>query len=443
MADLKLIKTAAEQGLAETFAGARATLPGAAAVKSLRDSAFRTFELKGLPHRRVEEWKYTDLRALMRDAKPLAPPPDAAAKLKAKSAGKFAAGAKARRIVIVDGMFAADLSDLAALEPGLSIGSLAEALSKGDADAIERLSRRSSLADDPAFALNTAMMGDGAVIRVADGATVDRPIHLVFVTTSGRPVSVFTRSLVTVGSGASISIIESHESADGVDSQANHVLDVSVADGGRLHHVKVGCEGDRALHVASLVAEIGANAHLSDFTFTAGGAVMRNQIAMRLNGSETHAAIRGATLLKGHQHADNTLVVDHAVGHCESRELFKAVLDGESRSVFQGKIIVQPKAQKTDAKMATHALLLSEEAEADAKPELEIFADDVVCGHGATAGALDDDLLFYLRSRGIPQTEAEALMVEAFIGEAVESVENEAVREALMDLARGWLRART
>ena len=201
-------------------------------------------------------------------------------------------------------------------------------------------------------------------------------------------------------------------------------------------------EGDRTLHVATFAAEIGKGALVNDFTFTAGGAVTRNQIAMRMNGTNIHAGIRGATLLKGRQHADNTLVVDHAIGHCESRELFKAVLDGESRSVFQGKIIVQPHAQKTDAKMATHALLLSEEAEADAKPELEIFADDVVCGHGATAGALDDDLLFYLKARGIPQKEAEALMIEAFIGEAVEAIENEALREVLMELARTWLAAR-
>jgi Fe-S cluster assembly protein SufD len=442
MAELKVIKTAAEEGLAEAFAGARSALPGAGAVKSLREHAFRTFEQKGLPHRRVEEWKYTDLRALMRDAKPLAEPPDSAAKLKAKSAGAFLAGVNARRIVIVDGAFAADLSDLAGLEEGLSIGSLAEALSKGEAEVIERLTRRSQLADDPAFALNTAMMSDGAVIRVAEGANIARPVHLVFVTTATKPVSVFTRSLVSVGKGASAALIESHEGPDGVDHQVNHALHVAVADHGRLDHVKVGREGDRTLHVATFIAEVGTRAHLSDFTFTVGGNVSRNQIAMRLNGANTHVGIRGATLLKGRQHADNTLVVDHAVGRCESRELFKSVLDGESRSVFQGKIIVEPHAQKTDAKMATHALLLSEDAEADAKPELEIFADDVVCGHGATAGALDDDLLFYLRSRGIPQKEAEALMVEAFIGEAVEAVENEAVREALMALARDWLRAR-
>ncbi|MFZ5691698.1 MAG: Fe-S cluster assembly protein SufD [Pseudomonadota bacterium] len=442
MAELKVIKTAAEEGLAEAFAGARAHLPGAASVKSLRESAFRTFEAKGLPHRRVEEWKYTDLRALMRDAKPLAPVPDAAAKLKAKAAGAFAAAVKARRIVIVDGVFAPDLSDLADPEPGLSIGSLADALSKGDASVIERLSRKASLADDPAFALNTAMMGDGAVIAVADGVTVERPLHLVFVTTSDKPVSVFTRSLISVGTGARLSVLESHESASGADNQANHALDVSIADGGRLDHVKAGLDGDRALHVASLLVEVGAGAHLNDFTFTAGSAVTRNQIALRLNGIGTHAAVRGASLLKDRQHADNTLVVNHAVGHCESRELFKSVLDGEARSVFQGKIVVQPHAQKTDAKMATHALLLSEDAEADAKPELEIFADDVVCGHGATAGALDDDLLFYMKARGIPQKEAEALMVEAFIGEAVEAVDDEAMRDALMELARAWLKAR-
>ena len=442
MAELKVIRTNAEQGLAEAFAGARAKLPGAGAVKSLRENAFHTFESKGLPHRRVEEWKYTDLRALMRDAKPLAPPPDAAAKLKAKSAGAFLADVKSRRIVIVDGVFAADLSDLASLEPGLSIGSLADALSKGDAAVIERLGRPSPLGDDAALALNTAMMADGAVIRIADGATIARPLHLVFVTTSDKAVSLFTRSLVNIGKGAKATLIESHEGPAGIDHQVNHALDLIVAEAAKFDHVKINREGDRMLHVATFAAEIGKGALVNDFTFTLGGAVTRNQIAMRMNGTNIHAGIRGATLLKDRQHADNTLVIDHAIGHCDSRELFKSVLDGESRSVFQGKIIVQPHAQKTAAKMATHALLLSEEAEADAKPELEIFADDVVCGHGATAGALDDDLLFYLKARGIPQKEAEALMIEAFIGEAVEAIENQTLREVLMELARTWLAAR-
>ncbi len=442
MAELKVIRTAAEQGLAEAYAGARAKLPGNGSVRSLRETAFHTFEVKGLPHRRVEEWKYTDLRVLMREAKPLAAPPDSAAKLTAKSAGAYLEPLKARRIVIVDGVFVPELSDLAALEPGLSIGSLAQALANGDAAVIERLGRSSPLKDDAALALNTAMMGDGAVISVSEGSAIERPIHLVFVTTPDKPVSLFTRTLLTIGKGASATVIESHDSAEGTEHQVNHALDLTVGEGARFDRIKIAREGGRMLHIATVIADIGKGAVTGDFTFTAGGAVTRNQTAVRMGGTNIHAGIRGATLLKDRQHADNTLVIDHAMGHCESRELFKAVLDGESRSVFQGKIIVQPDAQKTDAKMATHALLLSDEAEADAKPELEIFADDVVCGHGATAGALDDDLLFYLKARGIPQKEAEALMVEAFIGDAVESIGSEPLRDVLMELAREWLRAR-
>ena len=174
---------------------------------------------------------------------------------------------------------------------------------------------------------------------------------------------------------------------------------------------------------------------------------MRNQLFVRFDGEGTIAGIRGASLLRGRQHADTTLVADHAAGDCTSREVFKSVLDDEGRGVFQGKIIVRPHAQKTDAKMATHALLLSETAEADNKPELEIFADDVQCGHGATSGDLDEDLLFYLKARGIPAKEAEALLIQAFVGEAVEGIEHAGLRDALMEqvrrLARGAAAVRT
>jgi len=179
------------------------------------------------------------------------------------------------------------------------------------------------------------------------------------------------------------------------------------------------------------------------FAFTTGGAVTRNQLFLHFAGGDTVANIRGATLLRGRQHADLTLVVDHAAANCQSREVFKTVLDDASRGVFQGKIIVRPGAQKTDAKMASHALLLSEDAEADNKPELEIFADDVQCGHGATAGALNDDLVFYLRARGIPAKEAEALLIQAFIGDAIEGIEHAGLRETLMETAGRWLAERS
>jgi len=169
---------------------------------------------------------------------------------------------------------------------------------------------------------------------------------------------------------------------------------------------------------------------------------VRNQTFTRFGGEHTEATIGGATLIKGRQHVDNTLVIEHAAAGCTSRERFRSVLDGESHGVFQGRIVVEPHAQKTDAKMASHALLLSDEAEADNKPELEIFADDVQCGHGATAGALDSALKFYLMSRGIPETQAEALLIQAFIGEAIEDVADERIRDALMGEAISWLEAR-
>jgi len=439
-AEIRPMKTAAELKLAESFAAARAKLPGGPAIAERRLSAFGRFAELGLPHRRVEEWKYTDLRALMRDAKPLAEAPSAAAKLHAKGAGKIFAGLDCRRLLFVDGAFVPDLSDLRGLEPGLTIGPLSKALAEGDPLVAGRLGEVVAT-DDVAVALNTAFMGDGAVIHVAADARIDRPIHLVFAFASSA-AAVFSRSLVVVEAGARLTLLETFEGPAGVDYQINAALDLVVADGASVDHVKIGSDGSHALHISTLMADLGARASLRDLVFTTGAAVSRNQLFVRFSGEDSRLAANSATLLKGRQHADTTLVIDHAVPGGVSRELNKAVLDDESRGVFQGKIIVAPGAQKTDGKMMSRALLLSETAEADNKPELEIFADDVVCGHGATAGALDRDLLFYVRARGVPQKEAEALLIAAFVGEAIEMMEHEEVREALMAATSEWLEAR-
>jgi Fe-S cluster assembly protein SufD len=440
MAEVKVIKTAAETALAHSFAQARPRLPGGAAIAKERAAAFDVFVREGLPHRRVEEWKYTDLRALMRDAKPLASPPDAQAKARAKSAGALIGDVEARRLVFVDGVFVPELSDTTALEQGLTVGSLAAALAGNDADLIAHLGKLAP-ASDVAVALNTALMGDGAVIRVGAGATIERPLHLVF-TASDKPAASFVRSLMIVEQGARVMLVESHEGPAGSDYQVNAALELFVADKAHVDHVKIIGEGTDALHVSTLAAAIGAKARFNSFTFTIGGAVVRNQLFLKFDGEGTVANIRGATLLKGRQHADTTLVANHIARGCQSREVFKSVLDDEAHGVFQGRIVVRQGAQQTDAKMMTRALLLSERAEADNKPELEIFADDVQCGHGATAGALDDDLKFYLMARGIPAAEAEALLIQAFLGEAVEGIEHAGLREALMDQVAAWLKAR-
>ena len=439
-AEVTVIKTAAETALAQTFAQARDRLPGDDAIAARRNAAFDIFAKQGLPHRRIEEWKYTDLRALMRDAKPLASPPDASAKASAKDAGRVLGDLDARRLVFVDGVFVPDLSDLRELEAGLVVSSLAQALTEGDPVVAARLGKLAP-ANDAAVALNTALMGDGAVVRVASGATIERPLHLLFVA-SERPAAMFTRSLVTIDQGARVMLIESHEGPAASDYQVNAALELFAGDGAHVDHVKVIGEGAEALHVSTLAAAIGAHARFNTFSFISGGAVVRNQLFLQLDGEGTVAGVRGASLLMDRQHADTTLFADHIARDCQSREMFKSVLDNEAHGVFQGRIIVRRHAQKTDAKMMTQALLLSERAEADNKPELEIFADDVQCGHGATAGALDEQLKFYLMARGIPPAQAEAMLIQAFLGEAIEGIEHAGLREALIESVAAWLGAR-
>jgi Fe-S cluster assembly protein SufD len=440
MAEVKVIKTAAETALAQTFAQACGHLPGGEAIAKERAAAFDVFAREGLPHRRIEDWKYTDLRALMRDAKPLAAPPDARAKARARNAGALLDAGETFRLVFVDGAFVPELSDTAAPEEGLSITSLATALAENDKELTRHLGRLAPVSD-VAVALNTALMGDGAVIRVRAGATIKRPLHLLFVA-SEKPAATFTRSLMAVGEGARVMLVESYEGPAGSGYQANGALEVFVGDKAHVDHVKIIGEGAHALHISTLAAAIGAHARFNTFSFITGGAVIRNQLFLKFDGEETIAHIGGASLLKGRQHADTTLVANHIARGCQSREVFKAVLDDEAHGVFQGRIIVRPHAQNTDAKMMTQALLLSERAEADNKPELEIFADDVQCGHGATAGALDKDLKFYLMARGIPPNEAEALLIRAFLGEAIDGIEHAGLREALMDSVGAWLAER-
>ena len=433
-AEIRHIRTAAEQTLLDAFAARQTSLLGARAERA---DAFRMFEEAGLPHRRVEEWKYTDLRALMREAKPMAAKPSAA-ELKDIDIDAILPGISARRLVLVNGTFVPELSDLRDLEAGLSIHSLADLLAAGSAP---DMLGKTVPTQDIAVALNTAFMTDGLVIEVAAGEQIERPIAVLHLF-AGEAAAVFTRCLVRLGTGARACVIERFEGPAATDYQINAGIEISVGERAHLDHIALGLDGDKAIHLRSTMARVGEKAKFHDVAFTSGSAVSRNQTFLCLSGKNIAAELCGVNLLRGRQHVDSTLVVDHASTGGVSRETFKSVLDEQSRSVFQGKIIVRPGAQKTDGKMMANALLLSDEAEANAKPELEIFADDVVCGHGATAGALDDDLLFYLNARGIPPREAEALLIQSFVGEAIEGVEQDDIRETLMVMTADWLAAR-
>jgi Fe-S cluster assembly protein SufD len=433
--NVALAKTGNGRAVSDLFASAEGRLPGSPAVIAARREAFETYERLGLPHRRIEEWKYTDLRALVGEVLPLAAAPDAAALKRAADAVKAHAIAGARKLVLVDGVFVADLSDVKALVSEVGLKTLRETLEK-DAALLKTAST------DAVIALNAAMATDGVVLSIADGAQLSAPIQIIHVAMAAS-ASAFTRSQLAVGNGARATIIESFVAAGAKAYQVSDAVIVTIGDNADVAHIRLLDDAPDAVNITSQFVTVGANTKVNFFNMTTGAAVSRLQGFITLAGEGSELAINGVNLLKKTEHGDTTLVVDHAVPNCVSREIFRAVIDDRAHSVFQGRIIVRPDAQKTDGKMMTRALLLSDEAEADNKPELEIFADDVSCGHGATAGALDDSLLFYLKARGLPEKQAQALLIQAFVGEAIEQIADDGLREHVIGIAERWLERRS
>ena len=426
------IRTSAEDALAQHFAA----LPSDDPMHEARAAAFDAFAARGLPNRRVEEWKYTDLRGLMREAPAPAQPasPDAAAQA-LERASIFASIDRAR-IVFVNGHFVPPLSDLSGLEADIDFASLGRFLADGGAV----LDRTLDPAEAPAYALNSAFVTDGAVIKVRAGAKPARPLELVSVFADDQPSLVTLRHQITVGEGAEATILHTLAGPDGVAYQTNVVSEVQVGEGARLSWITAQEHGDEAINLSMLVPRLAGNVRFDPFFFNVGAWVARNEIRVSFEAEHSVMELRGATLARRSQHMDTTLVATHSAAHCGGEEFFKSAIDDEAQGVFQGKIIVEPGAQKTDSKMMSRALLLSDKAGFSNKPELEIFADDVVCGHGATCGQIDEQMLFFLRSRGIDREEAERLLVLAFLAEPIEMIEdNDAVVAALEARTRRWL----
>lgn len=435
------LTTKAEQTFAEHFEAAKPKLPGDAWVQKLRGEAWETYASSGLPHRRVEEWKYTDLRALLKEAYPPALPArrELTDETVDAALGELAA-IDSHRVVIVDGALDRGLSAMNAPGRHGEVLALEDALS----DPPEWLGSVLGQVNPPekadsVVALNAAFMSSGAVIRIGRDARLDKPLHIVHLITSEDAASVATRNVVVVEDGAQVTLIESYVSGSAAPAQRNAVTELMAGDGARVEHVKYQNESIESAHLTTWMVRLGAETRYRAFQFSLGAGVARNQIFLAFAGEGASSHINGAVLGLGKQHNDTTMVVDHAVPGCESREFNKFVLDDEARGVVQCKVNVHRDAQKSDGHQMAHGLLLSERAEFDSKPELEIFADDVVCGHGSTSGHIDEDLLFYLRSRGIPEPRARALLILAFVGEALDEMENETVRDALSRTAMGWL----
>lgn len=430
---IAVMKTKAEMALAEQFAGAIGALPGGPDVVQVRRAAMAAFCELGLPHRRIEEWKYTDLRAALKDP---APPPSVTDGAKLTVGDLIVAlgpymDLDAPRIVFVNGHYRKALSNLSGAE-AICVTPLSAQF-----DAL------TETAGDAVAALNTAFVTDGAMIDVPAGTVLETPLLIVSLAAGRDALSSTVRHTITVGADAKVTLAELFLTLPGsaVEQHMNAMTEIAVGDRAQVTHVKAASDAGRATHLSNLMVTLGADTVYRGFALTSGQALTRNQILATFGGEGARLDLSGAFLGRGGDHIDTTLTVDHAVPHCESREFFAGVLDGRARGIFQGKVIVRPDAQKTDGKQMARVMMLSPDAEFDSKPELEIYADDVVCGHGSTAAQIDEDLLFYCQARGIPKDQARALLVESFIGEAIDKVEHDGLRAALAQTAREWLAA--
>jgi Fe-S cluster assembly protein SufD len=287
--------------------------------------------------------------------------------------------------------------------------------------------------------LNAAFVSGGVVVDVADDAPSGTVIDLALLSDLNEPASIATRHVIDVGKGANVTLVESHLGQGSAARQTNHVTDLLVGDDAEVTHLKLLAEGEASTHLGTWNVRLGARSRYKAFQQSEQPLLARNQLFLNFAGEGSVFGFNGVFLGRGKSHIDTTLVIDHAVPHCTSRELVKGVLDDEARGVFQGKVIVRPDAQKSDGKQMAKALLLSETAEFDSKPELEIYADDVICGHGSTAAEIDPSQMFYLQARGIPANQARSILTEAFLGEAVDSIENELLRETIRARIVTWL----
>ncbi len=420
-----------------TATAPRATEPGWLAA--LRREGAARFEALRFPTTRDEDWRFTDLAPV---AKANLGAARAAGPLTEADLTPYLFGhAEWPRLVFANGRFQAELSRLTGLPAAARVEPLADLL----ADAPELVEETlGQLAVQPASAAlvaqNAAGFTDGYAIVLPAGAVVDTPIHVLFVSDANAVLgTTLPRNVVVLGANAVASVVESYLSlADGV-ALTNTVTEASLGEGARFDHCKVQREGAEAFHLATFDARQERDSYLNSFSFAEGAAISRTNIYTTLAGPGAHATLYGLYLGEGRQQVDHQTRIEHAAPDCTSWEVYKGILDGHSHGVFNGKVYVHPEAQKTDGKQTNKNLLLSETAKVDTKPQLEIFADDVKCTHGATVGSLDAVPLFYLRSRGIPEDEARTLLTYAFAADVLEEIRSRPVVDHLEDLMRAWL----
>jgi Fe-S cluster assembly protein SufD len=395
-----------------------------------RRRAIARFAERGLPTTRDEEWKFTSVTPLAETAFEL-PGRQPALGSERLAAVSMASEAVAE-IVFVNGTFAPGLSRMDHAPSGLRVDTIGSMMA-APPDWLKDALSRPGFDENPAFtALNAAFVEDGVVVSVAEHAVVERPVHVIFVTaTDGAPLASHPRLFVRLGADSQARLVESYVGLDQTASLTNAVTEIVLGPHAVLDHSRVQQESFRAFHVGMQYVRAAGSSTLVSQSFAFGGAIVRNEIVAVLGGEGIDCTLNGLYLGGGAQLVDNHTTIDHAMPHCGSHELYKGILSGEARGVFNGKIVVRQDAQKTDAKQTNRALLLSDEAQINSKPQLEIFANDVKCTHGATIGQLDEDAIFYLRARGLSHHQARSLLIHAFAREVLDRVRIESLRARL------------
>ena len=416
-------------------------------LRAIRERALARFTALGFPTTRQEEWRFTNVSPIADRVFHLAAGPDGLAGSEHLAAYRFAA-AEPVEIVFVNGHFAPALSNLDALPAGVSVRSLAGVLSDDPDRIVPHFGRHAAFEDQPFVALNTAFASDGAVVETSPNAVIGRPIHILFVAARGGEVS-YPRVLVLAGRNTQMQIVESYvgvrangdhgragirDQGSGEPSFTDAVSEIVLGDGAVVDQYRVQREATDSFHVSTTQVRLAHSSTYSSHAFSFGGAIVRNDVNVLLAGEGGDCTLNGLYLAGGSQLVDTHTVIDHAQPHCGSHEVYKGILDGRARAVFNGKILVRPDAQKTDAKQTNKTLLLSDDAQINTKPQLEIFANDVKCTHGATVGQLSADALFYLQARGIDRATAQQMLIRAFAGDITGRVKIGALREHLDDV---------
>jgi len=394
-------------------------------MRELRRSAMGAFERLDFPTMKDEDWHFTNIAPV---AEKIFGLPQKGSSLSEDVIARFSHGQDWNTVVFVNGR----LDRIDVKSKGIEVSNIASGIST-ESEAVKRHISKLATPESAAFtALNTALATDGVVLRIPADTKVDKPIHFLFVCDSNAEnTAVQTRNLIFAERHSECTVIESYVSVGGNSYFTNAVTEVFVGDGARLSHYKLQTESREAFHVGTIQVHQARDSRYESFSFATGAKLSRTNVYTTLAGDAAEAVLNGLYMVDGSQHVDHQTRIEHVAPNCPSHELYKGILDGRSHGVFNGKVYVHPEAQKTDGKQSNNNLLLSDSARVDTKPQLEIFADDVKCTHGATVGRLDETALFYMRSRGVGPAEAKRLLTYAFAADVIEKIELESLREAL------------